>query len=159
MTFSQAGGGKRAREANRDRKKKEKEERLRRNRAERTSSGRDPSFDIDFASPVETLPEVKLEDIIVSGVAPRGPKGSNGPTKLFVGGLSWDTEGAQLREAFGRFGALKEATVVTDRDSGRSRGFGFVTFENPIDAATAVREMNGAELDGRTLRVNPADRG
>jgi len=149
-------GGKREREATRDRKKKEKEERLRRNRALR-AQGIDS--DIDTSSSREQYAEVKLEDINVSGVAPRGPKGSNGPTKLFVGGLSWDTEGEQLREAFSRFGALREATVVADRDTGRSRGFGFVTFENPADAAVAARQMNGAELDGRTLRVNPADRG
>lgn len=149
-------GGKREREATRDRKKKEKEERLRRNRALR-AQGIDS--DIDTSSSREQYAEVKLEDINISGVAPRGPKGSNGPTKLFVGGLSWDTEGEQLREAFSRFGALREATVVADRDTGRSRGFGFVTFENPADAAVAARQMNGAELDGRTLRVNPADRG
>ncbi len=156
MAFGQAGG-KREREATRDRKKKEKEERLRRNRSVRPAG--DPSMDLDFGSQIERLPEVKLEDIIVSGVAPRGPKGSNGPTKLFVGGLSWDTEGEQLKAAFSRFGPLREATVVADRDTGRSRGFGFVTYENPADAAAAAREMNGAELDGRTLRVNPADRG
>lgn len=148
-------GGKREREAQRDRKRKEKEERLRRNRANRGSD----SMLSDMGSPTERLPEVKLEDINITGVAPRGPKGSNGPTKLFVGGLDWNTEGEQLREAFSRFGALREATVVADRDTGRSRGFGFVTFENPADAAAAARQMNGAELDGRTLRVNPADRG
>ena len=148
-------GGKREREATRDRKKKEKEERLRRNRATRST----PGGEIDYSAGTQHLPEVKLEDIIVSGVAPRGPKGSNGPTKLFVGGLSWDTEDEALKAAFSKFGALREATVVADRDTGRSRGFGFVTYENPADAAQAARQMNGAELDGRTLRVNPADRG
>ncbi len=151
-------GGKRQREANRDRKRKEKEERLRRNRALR-AQGIDPSATESEIGGVQQLPEVNLQDIIVSGVAPRGPKGSTGPTKLFVGGLSWDTGGEQLRAAFGRFGPLTEATVVTDRDTGRSRGFGFVAFENALDAAAAAKEMNGAELDGRTLRVNPADRG
>ena len=155
MSFGGPSGGKRQREANRDRKKKDKEERLRRNRAMR-GQGSSDNFEI---GEVERLPEVKLEDIIVSGVAPRGPKGSTGPTKLFVGGLSWDTDGAQLREAFSRFGPLVEATVVADRDTGRSRGFGFVTFEKPLDAANAARQMDGSELDGRTLRVNPADRG
>lgn len=155
MSFGGPSGGKRQREANRDRKKKDKEERLRRNRANR-GQGSGDNFEL---GEVERLPEVKLEDIIVSGVAPRGPKGSTGPTKLFVGGLSWDTDGAQLREAFSRFGPLVEATVVADRDTGRSRGFGFVTFEKPLDAAAAARQMDGSELDGRTLRVNPADRG
>jgi len=154
MSFGTAGG-KREREAQRDRKKKEKEERLRRNRAMRGQDSMSP----DLSSELGRLPEVKLEDINITGVAPRGPKGSNGPTKLFVGGLDWNTEGEQLKEAFSRFGVLREATVVADRDTGRSRGFGFVTFENPADAAAAARQMNGAELDGRTLRVNPADRG
>lgn len=149
--------GKRQREANRDRRKKEKEERLRRNRALR-AQGIDPSAEAEEQAPgVQGLPEVRLEDIIVSGVAPRGPKGSHGPTKLFVGGLSWDTDSRQLEEAFGKFGPLIEATVVVDRDTGRSRGFGFVTFERPLDAAEAAKQMNGAEVDGRRLRVNPAD--
>lgn len=155
MSFG-ISGGKREREAARDRKKKDKEERLARNRALR-AQGIAPSDDID-ASATLRLPEVNLEDINISGVAPRGPKGSNGPTKLFVGGLDWNTEDTQLRAAFSRFGALREATVIADRMTGRSRGFGFVTFENPADAAVAIRQMNGAELDGRTLRVNPADR-
>ena len=149
-------GGKREREAARDRKKQEKEERLRRNRALR-AKGLDP--DMDMSGGTQQLAEVKLEDINISGVAPRGPKGSNGPTKLFVGGLSWDTESEHLKAAFSPFGALRESSVVADRTTGRSRGFGFVVFENPLDAAVAAREMNGTELDGRTIRVNAADRG
>jgi RNA recognition motif-containing protein len=151
-------GGKREREATRDRKKKEKEERLERNRALR-AKGLDPDLDVAASAEGQELPEVKLEDINISGVAPRGPKGSNGPTKLFVGGLSWDTESEQLKAAFSPFGALRESSVVADRATGRSRGFGFVVFENPLDAAAAARKMNGAELDGRTIRVNVADRG
>lgn len=156
MSFGMSGG-KRQREANRDRKKQEKEERLARNRAVR-SQGHGAGEDSANAE-LRALPEVKLEDINVSGVAPRGPKSSRGPTTLFVGGLSWETEERELKAAFASFGALKEATVVIDRNTGRSRGFGFVTFENPADAAVASRQMNGAELDGRTLRVNPAENG
>lgn len=157
MSFG-VGGGKRDREAARDRKKKEKEERLRHNRALR-AKGLDPDTDIVATNAAQQMDEVKLEDINISGVAPRGPKGSNGPTKLFVGGLSWDTESEQLKAAFSPFGVLRESNVVTDRLTGRSRGFGFVVFEKPQDAAVAAREMNGAELDGRTIRVNAADRG
>ncbi len=157
MSF-RPSGGKRDREATRDRKKQEKANRLRHNRALR-AQGIGSVSDTDADEAKEKLPEVKLEDINISGVAPRGPKGSNGPTKLFVGGLDWRTETEQLRATFSRFGALREATVVADRGTGRSRGFGFVVFENPLDAAAAARQMNGAELDGRTLRVNPADRG
>ena len=76
--------------------------------------------------------------------------------KLFVGGLSWGTDDAGLREAFEVHGTVDEAKVITDRDSGRSRGFGFVTFEDESDAQTAIDKMNGTELDGRTLNVNVA---
>jgi RNA recognition motif-containing protein len=146
-------GGKRQREATRDRKKKDKEERLARNRAMR-AQGIDPSGGDEAPS---ALPEVKLEDIIISGVAPRGPKGSNGPRKMFVGGLSWETTSQELNEAFAKFGPVAEAIVMLDRNTGRSRGFGFVTFEDPLNAAAAMKELDGSQLDGRTIRVNPAD--
>ena len=155
MAFG-VSGGKRLREATRDQKKKDKAERLQRNRAQRAQGG---GGSVEHYVAAERPPEVKLEDINISGVAPRGPKGSYGPTKLFVGGLSWDTSDEQLKEAFRRFGPLQEAAIVTDRSTGRSRGFGFVTYEKPLDAAAAIKQMNGADLDGRTLRVNAADRG
>ena len=76
--------------------------------------------------------------------------------KLFVGGLSWGTDDSGLHNAFERFGEVIEARVITDRETGRSRGFGFVTFANADDADAAVDEMNGQELDGRRLTVNEA---
>jgi RNA recognition motif-containing protein len=76
--------------------------------------------------------------------------------KLFVGGLSWGTDDEGLRAAFERFGAVDEAKVITDRETGRSRGFGFVTFSSDSDAMSAVSEMDGKELDGRTIKVNEA---
>ena len=76
--------------------------------------------------------------------------------KLFVGGLSWGTDDQSLRAAFEQFGEITDAKVITDRDTGRSRGFGFVTFSEGGDADTAVESMNGTELDGRTLNVNEA---
>ena len=76
--------------------------------------------------------------------------------KLFVGGLSWGTDDDGLRTAFEKFGEVIEAKVITDRDTGRSRGFGFVTFEEVADADAAIDEMNGSVLDGRTLNVNEA---
>ena len=80
--------------------------------------------------------------------------------KLFVGGLSWGTDEEGLRGAFERFGAMDEVKVITDRDTGRSRGFGFVTFTNGEDAEKAVAEMDGSQLDGRRITVNDArDRG
>jgi len=77
--------------------------------------------------------------------------------KLFVGGLSWGTTDDGLHQAFERFGEIVEAKVITDRETGRSRGFGFVTFAGDEGAISAVSEMNGAQLDGRTIRVNEAE--
>jgi RNA recognition motif-containing protein len=80
--------------------------------------------------------------------------------KLFVGGLSWDTNDEGLRNAFGQHGTVVEAKVVMDRDTGRSRGFGFVTMSDATATQNAMREMDGSTLDGRAIRVNEAnDRG
>ncbi len=76
--------------------------------------------------------------------------------KLYCGSLSWDTDDESLRDAFERFGEVEDARVITDRETGRSRGFGFVTFVNKDDAETAIGEMDGKELDGRTIKVNEA---
>lgn len=76
--------------------------------------------------------------------------------KLFVGGLSWGTTEDGLREAFESFGDISEAKVITDRETGRSRGFGFVTFVEDADADSAIEQMNDSTLDGRTLNVNEA---
>ena len=76
--------------------------------------------------------------------------------KLFVGGLSWDTNDAGLNQAFSRFGNVTDAKVVLDRETGRSRGFGFVTLVDSEHAQDALREMDGATLDGRQIRVNEA---
>jgi cold-inducible RNA-binding protein len=76
--------------------------------------------------------------------------------KLFVGGLAWATDEASLLEAFQQFGPVAEAKVILDRETGRSRGFGFVTYESDADADTAMKELDGAQLDGRSIRVNEA---
>jgi len=76
--------------------------------------------------------------------------------KLFVGSLSWDTNDDSLHRAFSPHGEISEAVVVSDRDTGRSRGFGFVTFEADESADKAVAALNGTELDGRTIRVDVA---
>ena len=76
--------------------------------------------------------------------------------KLFVGSLSWNTDDRGLREAFAAHGEVSEAVVISDRDTGRSRGFGFVTFEDDDAADKAVAALNGTELDGRTIRVDVA---
>ena len=76
--------------------------------------------------------------------------------KLFVGGLSWGTDSDGLRTAFEQFGEVTDSAVISDRETGRSRGFGFVTFANNSDADNAIEGMNGKELDGRALNVNEA---
>jgi RNA recognition motif-containing protein len=76
--------------------------------------------------------------------------------KLFVGSLSWDTNDDGLNAAFSPFGEISEAIVISDRDSGRSRGFGFVTFNDDEGADKAIAALNGTELDGRTIRVDVA---
>ncbi|EYE99272.1 RNA recognition motif domain-containing protein [Aspergillus ruber CBS 135680] len=76
--------------------------------------------------------------------------------KLFVGGLSWHTTDESLRAGFEQFGAVDEAIVVKDRDSFRSRGFGFVRFAAEEDADAAMNALNNQEFDGRTIRVDKA---
>jgi cold-inducible RNA-binding protein len=77
--------------------------------------------------------------------------------KLFVGGLSWGTDDASFHAAFARFGEVTDAKVILDRETGRSRGFGFVTFADDAAADEAIQQMDGADLDGRTIRVNEAE--
>ncbi|MFH1130335.1 MAG: RNA-binding protein [Pseudomonadota bacterium] len=76
--------------------------------------------------------------------------------KLYIGGLSWGTTEENLRQAFSQFGDLSEVSVAEDRYSGRSRGFGFITFVNAEDAQKAMSEMNGKTLDGREIKVDEA---
>lgn len=77
--------------------------------------------------------------------------------KLFIGGLSFSTSNDRLREVFAEVGEVEAASVVTDRDTGRSRGFGFVEMASAEGAAEAVRRLNGQQVDGRVLKVEPAN--
>ncbi|CAG8199662.1 unnamed protein product [Penicillium nalgiovense] len=77
-------------------------------------------------------------------------------SKLFIGGLSWNTDDNSLRQRFEEFGVVEDATVVKDRDTGRSRGFGFVRFSNDDEATAAMNGMNNQEFDGRQIRVDKA---
>jgi len=77
--------------------------------------------------------------------------------KLFVGGLAWATDDQRLGDAFAEYGDVTEAKVILDRDTGRSRGFGFVTFTNGDDAKAAIDALDGSSLDGRNIRVNVAE--
>lgn len=76
--------------------------------------------------------------------------------KLYVGGLSWDTTDESLRNAFSKHGEVSEVAVIMDRDTGRSRGFGFVTMADEAGAKNAMSGLDGTELDGRAIKVNEA---
>lgn len=77
--------------------------------------------------------------------------------KVFVGGLSWDTSEESLSQHFAQAGDIVEAKIIQDRESGRSRGFGFVTFSSEDHAGNAVEMFDGKELDGRTIKVDFAE--
>jgi cold-inducible RNA-binding protein len=81
----------------------------------------------------------------------------NMSNKLFVGGLSWNTTSDELRRAFEAFCTVTDAKVISDRDTGRSRGFGFVTLADATELRATIEQMDGFMLDGRSLRVNEAN--
>ena len=76
--------------------------------------------------------------------------------KVYVGGLSYGTTEDQLREEFAKFGAVESATVIRDRDSDRSKGFGFVEMSSDSEAEEAIKGLNGTTLDDRQITVNYA---
>ena len=75
---------------------------------------------------------------------------------IYVGNLSYDITAEELREAFEQHGEVASAKIVTDRETGRSKGFGFVEMPNEAEGEAAIAELNGAMLKGRTARVNQA---
>lgn len=77
-------------------------------------------------------------------------------TKLFVGSLPWSVSDEDLQKAFATHGNVLSAKVVTDKETRRSRGFGFVEFETEAEAAAAVQALNGSELKGRNIIVSEA---
>lgn len=77
-------------------------------------------------------------------------------TKLFVGSLPWSVNDEKLKETFEKHGTVISAKIITDRDTRKSRGFGFVEMENSTDASKAIKALNDSELDGRNIVVNEA---
>lgn len=152
MSRGHYSAGKRAREAEKARKKKEKAERRQRRREEGPAE-----FEVVSAEDVTgSLPSIE-EAMQFTEVRAERQKGSNSPPcRLFVGGLSWDTTEPVLRETFGKFGGVSDAIIVKDRNTGDSRGFGFVTMESRRDAIQAIDALNDSVLDGRTIVVNIA---
>jgi RNA recognition motif-containing protein len=104
------------------------------------------------------------EDVEMADAEPvkkeQSPKKSTGgvATKLFVGSLSFKTDDAGLEEHFASAGKVLSAKIITDRETGRSRGFGFVEMASDEEAQTAIKNLNGKDLDGRTLAVNVAEK-
>lgn len=144
------GQGKRQRAADKARKKKEKAERRARKREEGPA-------DVPIATAEEmTGPLPTIAEAMANITAPATHRAASVPCRLFVGGLSWDTNEEGLRQAFGQYGTVTDAFIVKDRDTGRSRGFGFVTFDNRKDAAKAIEALDGEDLDGRNIAVNIA---
>ncbi|MCH2147290.1 MAG: RNA-binding protein [Phycisphaerales bacterium] len=76
--------------------------------------------------------------------------------KLYVGNLSWGTNTDALKAHFEQFGEVSDAVVITDKNTGRSRGFGFVTFNDDDAARKAIEECDGAEIDGRAIKCSEA---
>lgn len=144
--------GKRQREADKARKKQDKAQK-RRERRERGPG----EVEITTAEEMTgSLPSVG-EALLAMQHRANNPRAANTiPARLFVGGLSHDTTSDGLRDAFKKYGPVIDAVVVTDRDTGASRGFGFVTMGNRKDAPRAIEGLNESELDGRTIFVNVA---
>ncbi len=148
-TYSQS---KRQREADKAKKKRDKAERREQRREDGPSKPEIVRAE-DVVGHVPTTSEA-MRAIEERANAPRAAAGV--PCRLFVGGLNWDTTLEVLRSVFGEFGNISDAVILTDRGTGRSRGFGFVTLENRKDAARAVEQLDGSELDGRNIVVNIA---
>ena len=80
----------------------------------------------------------------------------NSKMEIYVGNLPWSTSDQDLTDAFGAFGKVEKASIISDRNSGRSKGFGFVTMEDADEANKAIESLNGSEMAGRNLKVNEA---
>ena len=150
MSRGSFSAGKRDREAAQARKRKEKDWR-------RTQRRRRGPGEVPVASVSDVTGNLDLAEAAVKRRQASASKGPHGiPSRLFVGGLAWETTADDLRAAFTPFGPVSDAIIVMDRGTGRSRGFGFVVMESHKDSAKAIASMNGTELQGRTLIVNVA---
>tara|TARA_B100001029_G_C14764715_1_gene287869 strand:- start:5 stop:403 length:399 start_codon:yes stop_codon:yes gene_type:complete len=76
--------------------------------------------------------------------------------EIYVGNLPWSTSDQELADAFGAYGNVEKASIISDRHSGRSKGFGFVTMNDADEANKAIEAMNGTDMGGRSLKVNEA---
>jgi RNA recognition motif-containing protein len=144
--------GKRQRETEKARRKQEKAVR----RAHKREHGPEEPILTTAAEIVGNLPSIDEAMAMIENRATGQRSVAAIPCRLFVGGLAWTTSNEELFEAFSKFGPVSEAVVVKDRNTGQSRGFGFVTMENRKDAGRAIDGLHGSELNGRRLMVNVA---
>jgi RNA recognition motif-containing protein len=146
--------GKRQRELEREKKKQDKEARKR----DRAANGGN--------IPIATVEELQgggnimsIDEVMKSmqGGEDDAPQQARTiPSRLFVGGLAWGVSTDKLREMFETVGRVADAVVMVDRDTGDSRGFGFVTMADRRDATEAIRRLDGSDVDGRMLVVRQA---
>jgi RNA recognition motif-containing protein len=144
--------GKRQRENDKARKKQDKA--LRRRQKRDRGPGEVPITTAEEITGALPSVDEAMRAIETRASAPREAEPL--PARLFVGGLSRNTTEERLREAFSEHGEVTDAFIVTDRDTGSSRGFGFVTLKNRKDASKAIEALSDSELDGRTIVVNVA---
>jgi cold-inducible RNA-binding protein len=103
-----------------------------------------------------TVPKPPRSKLLLALLVQRGRRIAFMAYKLYVGNLSFSTSSEELRELFAQAGNVESATVVEDRDTGRSRGFGFVEMASKEDGEKAIEQFNGTEMNGRSLTVNEA---
>jgi hypothetical protein len=144
---------KRAREDKRDQKQREKDQR-RREKRHMAPAAPELTTAAEIVGRVRSIEEVMLS--LQGGGTPVQRSAPALPTKLFVGSLNDSTNNARLRAHFEPHGAITEAVVITDRDSGRTRNFGFVTMADRKDAPRAISALHESELDGNRIVVNVA---
>jgi RNA recognition motif-containing protein len=153
MARSNYSAGKRQREKERAKKKKEKMERAR----ERSRSG-------GGGVPVATVDEIQggmmTIDQVMKNMADGGNENQEAratiPSRLFIGGLDWRVTDDELRKKLEEYGPVTDVHIVKDRDTGDSRGFGFVTMANRKDGDRAIKQLDGKEFSGRNLVVRQA---
>jgi RNA recognition motif-containing protein len=154
MGRSNHSAGKRQREMEKARKKSEKADRRQRRRDEGGEGG---ESEFELAPAPANDPSPSVEELMAAISTPSGTReAATPPCRLFLGGLSWSTTVATLREACEEFGPVSDAVIVTDRNTGESKGFGFVTMENRKHAARAIEVLHESELDGRRILVKVA---
>jgi nucleolin len=103
---------------------------------------------------------VRCDKVLPRGERPqreeRAPRSNASPFRLYVGNLPWSFEEYDLKDAFGEYGEVTDAKVIFDRETGRSRGFGFVTLSSDAEVDAAIENLDGADINGRGIRVNRA---